>query len=94
MPRRLNDGFLFPTNLHYSQTAGAVEQFVNGFLFPTNLHYSQTRRWVLKVLESFYSLRIYTTLKLPSPCRGKPRCFYSLRIYTTLKLVRYAYHTL
>ncbi len=34
--------FLFPTNLHYSQTGQNIIQRGTEFLFPTNLHYSQT----------------------------------------------------
>ncbi len=77
--------FLFPTNLHYSQTRLIDWLMDEAFLFPTNLHYSQTIQQLVSSRSCFYSLRIYTTLKHVRARSKKPLSFYSLRIYTTLK---------
>ncbi len=68
---------------------GMPQRISHQFLFPTNLHYSQTMSDSDLHDLSFYSLRIYTTLKQKDwGILGLDR-FYSLRIYTTLKQPRH-----
>ena len=57
--------FVFPTNLHCSQTRITWDIFLQQFVSPTNLHCSQTLSTSLSPLFSLFPLRIYTALKHP-----------------------------
>ena len=79
--------FVFPTNLHCSQTPSVSFVKFTTFVSPTNLHCSQTGFLVNNRFSSLFPLRIYTALKLDTKVLCLLFCLFPLRIYTALKPV-------
>ena len=77
--------FVFPTNLHCSQTNGIGSRFFNS-LFSLRIYTALKHIWkYCKDDSSLFSLRIYTALKLVGLLFDEDASLFSLRIYTALK---------
>ena len=87
--------FVFPTNLHCSQTTNKRNNLKSEFVFPTNLHCSQT---MLLFNVSNHVFVFPTNLHCSQTQftnNRVDRSLFSLRIYTALKrLVDIALHAL
>ena len=77
--------FHYLMDLHYSQTAEALEMFGCEFHYLMDLHYSQTLNTRCPLLWCFTTLWIYTILKRCSGLWSYHTRFTTLWIYTILK---------